>query len=52
MEKEKRTFAYLSRRRPPLSVIATDRSHCRSTLEPVAGCTLIARSVFVFGAVA
>ena len=49
--KEERTFAYLSRRCPLLSVIATDRSHCRSTLELVAGYTRVACSVFVFGAV-
>ena len=48
MEKEKRTFAYFSRRCPLLSVIATDRSHCRSTLELVAGYTRVPCSVFVF----
>ena len=51
MEKENRTFAYLCRRCPLLSVVATDRSHCRSTLELVAGYTRVARSVFVSGAV-
>ena len=51
MQKEKQTFAYLSRRCPLRFVIATGRNLTRFTREPVAGFTRVARSVFVSGAV-